>query len=552
MTRRTAWIWLLAIAGCGSDESGGDAAVDLTVAATGDLAKPADAAKASDAAAAAIDQSVPGDLAVVAADMAGAPAEAVIERNNSPARTGLYVQPALTKAAAAKMARDNTFDGTVAGNVYAQPLYVSDGPNGQGVFIVVTESNNVVALDETTGKPVWMQNLGAAPNDSGAGCGNIHPLGVTGTPYLDPAGRTIYLDAVLGTGMGNGSIISTHRAHALSLDDGSERQGWPVDLKGVKSGNLTFNPVPQNERGSIAFLGGTVYIPFGGHAGDCGPYHGWVIGVPVANPGAPVGFATGSGESGIWAPGGVASDGTHLFAATGNGNTNNWQQQEAILRFSPGPVFSGNAADYWAAPNWQQLDNGDVDIGGTAPMLVDVPNSTPGKLVLAMGKDGNVYLIDRTNLGGIVNAPVKYKAVNGAIINAPATVTTVNGVFVYLHGHNGAQGASCPNGGGDLVALKLAPGNPPTVTTAWCANNGGQGSPMVTTTDGKSEAIVWTTGAEGSNRLHGFDAETGQVVFAGGGNGDAMTGLRRFSTPIAVKGRIAAAADNKLYIFKSQ
>ena len=75
---------------------------------------------------------------------------------------------------------------------------------------------------------------------------------------------------------------------------------------------------------------------------------------------------------------------------------------------------------------------------------------------------------------------------------------------------------------------------------------------MVTTTDGTSNPIVWTNGAEGSGRLHGWDAETGAVIYAGGGANDVMSGLHRFNTPIAVKGRIAMAADDRLYVFKSQ
>ena len=38
-------------------------------------------------------------------------------------------------------------------------------------------------------------------------------------------------------------------------------------------------------------------------------------------------------------------------------------------------------------------------------MLIDVPGATPSQLVLALGKDGNAYLLNRNNLGGIA-APV--------------------------------------------------------------------------------------------------------------------------------------------------
>ena len=81
-----------------------------------------------------------------------------------------------------------------------------------------------------------------------------------------------------------------------------------------------------------------------------------------------------------------------------------WGGGEAVIRFQPGPIFSGNPSDYWAPTNWFDLDQGDVDLGGSGPLLVDVPGATPSSLVVAMGKDGNAYLLDRNNLGGITRA----------------------------------------------------------------------------------------------------------------------------------------------------
>ena len=76
-----------------------------------------------------------------------------------------------------------------------------------------------------------------------------------------------------------------------------------------------------------------------------------------------------------------------------------------MIRFQPGPIFSGNPSDYWAPTNWLQLDNSDLDLGASGPLLVDVPGATPSHLVVALGKDGNAYLLNRSNLGG-VTAPI--------------------------------------------------------------------------------------------------------------------------------------------------
>jgi PQQ enzyme repeat len=109
----------------------------------------------------------------------------VTEEHNNPSRDGVYIDRGFTPANAAGLRRDLNFDG----NVYAQPLYVEGGPNGP-VIIAVTESNNVYALNATTGTVIWVRNLGR-PVTSGLPCGNINPVGITGTPVIDLASRRL-------------------------------------------------------------------------------------------------------------------------------------------------------------------------------------------------------------------------------------------------------------------------------------------------------------------------------------------------------------------------
>lgn len=93
-----------------------------------------------------------GSMGTSGASNAG---DSVLQRQNDAKRDGLYIQPTLTKVKAAAMRRDTTLNATIQGNVYAQPLYVQNGPSGKGIFIVVTESNNVHAVSETDGSSVW-------------------------------------------------------------------------------------------------------------------------------------------------------------------------------------------------------------------------------------------------------------------------------------------------------------------------------------------------------------------------------------------------------------
>jgi hypothetical protein len=103
--------------------------------------------------------------------------------------------------------------------------------------------------------------------------------------------------------------------------------------------------------------------------------------------------------------------------------------------------------------------------------------------------------------------------------------------------------------GNAVTAYKIAATNPPGIVSAWSMGQGGRGSTWVTTTDGTNNAIVWVAGVQGDQRLHSYNADTGLVVYAGGGANELMTGTRQWNTGIATRGRIYFAADNKVYAF---
>ncbi|PYK22466.1 MAG: hypothetical protein DME56_00835, partial [Verrucomicrobia bacterium] len=331
--------------------------------------------------------------------LSGAEAHAqvnVTQEHNNPSRNGVYIDSAFTPEAAANLTRDLNFNGTISGNVYAQPLYVEGGPNGPTI-IEVTESNNVYALDATTGLPIWSRTDIGSPV-SNTPCGGFNPTGITGTPVVDLASRRLFFDALI-----NGSPTK-HFIYSLNVDTGATTPGWPVDVNATASYNgINFVSTAQEERGGLALVNGIVYVSYSGYLGDCGNYHGWVVGVNINNPSTVGGWATTAIGGGIWGHGGVASDGTNMFVVTGNTfNTGgNWMGGEAIVRLQAGPIFTGQPTDYWAPTNWLSLDNSDTDLGGVSATVVDVPGANPSQLVLALGKDGNAYLVNRNNLGGI-------------------------------------------------------------------------------------------------------------------------------------------------------
>ena len=457
-------------------------------------------------------------------------------------RSGNFVMPSLTWERARSLRLEPGFAPRFAGHLYAQPLYWHPPGRNSGVLIVASESNTVAAIDATTGKNLWSRTLGEPAPLSAFPCGNIDPLGITGTPVIDEAGRTLYVDAMVRAAAG-----ARHRLFALSLDDGAVRPGWPIEVdKALRSIGQNFNSGVQNQRGALLILGGMLYVPYGGFFGDCGDYHGWVVGVRLGDPTQIVAWHTRARGGGIWAPGGLASDGTSIYAVTGNTiGAAAWSDGNAVLRLAPDLHHSLLPADYFAPADWRALDRRDADLGGSNPLLFDLPRANGTQpVVLALGKDQRAYLVDRNNLGGIGGSLVAKQVADGPIRTAPAAYPVADSIYAAFEG----PGADCPTraGNGGVTVLRLRAGTPPAMDTAWCGALSGAGAPIVTTTDGRADPIVWILGAEGDNRLHGFRGDTGEVLFT---SPPLVGGLRHFETLIAADGRLFVGADSRLYAF---
>ena len=461
----------------------------------------------------------------------------VTMEHNDPARDGVYVDSAFTQTAAANLHRDLNFTGGISGQVYAQPLYIEG--NGAPMVIVVTEKNNVYALNAMTGAVVWSRNVGT-PVSSGLTCaGNINPLGITGTPVIDPVSRALFFDATIA---GN---PPSHQIFSLNVDTGTTNPGWPVNVDAnAQFGGQTFTATLENQRSALGLVNGVVYVGYSGHL-DCGAYHGWLVGVPINNPSSVTAWASSAQGGGIWGHSGIASDGTSILAVTGNTfNTNgNWGNGEAVIRFAAGPTFSGNAVDFFAPSNWFDLDNDDKDLGGCGAILVNVPGATPSNLVIALGKDGKAYLINQSNFGGFGGQVAIATVATEVRGQAGVAYTTRNGTYFAFRAASGA-----------LAAYKITATNPPTMVPAWSSTQTGQGSPWVTTTNGTDNIIVWlaNSGGAGDQRIRGFDGNTGNVIFAGGGTNELMSGTMRYNTGLVARGRIYFAGTNKVFAFTLQ
>ena len=475
------------------------------------------------------------------AGTAGGESQSVLERNKHPSRDGAFVQPTLTTTAAATMAADAGFTASFTGNMWASPVYLENGPNGKGVFFAVTTANDVYALDETTGAQVWTHNIGSSPtSNASAGttnCGNIHPLGILSTPVIDANARTIYVAGAIGT-----TSITSHEVHALSVDDGTEKSGWPINNSTATSGSITFDTVHENQRSALSLVNGVLYVAYGGHIGDCGAYHGWVIGITTSNPTMRGAWATGGQGEGIWQAGGLASDGTSVFTPTGNrtGGSGAHQDSEEVVRITG----LGTRADAFYPSRWSTMDGQDADMSANSPVYI----TSPGPYVVQISKDGHLYLLDPANLGGQDGFKVDFTVASGAmaIHTAPAAYRTAMGTHVVFSTDSGAQ---CPSGGGKSVVSVLIPaGNPPAPSVAWCvAQSGPVTAPIATTTDGQANAIVWFMN---NGKLMGVDGDTGATVFGGGSS--TCSGVQQWTSPIAANGHIVVGGNGHLCSWSPQ
>ncbi len=486
-------------------------------------------------------------------------AQSVLNYHGAPSRSGTYIMPGLTWERASGIHSDPAFDCHIDGHIYAQPLFWQSPKTNRQLLLVATEDDLLYALDAHSGKVVWRKSLGRAVKRSALPCGNISPLGVTGTPVLDDVKAAIYLDAMVDPDDGSGP---QHLVFGLAVDDGSVLPGFPVNVAQVlKARGIAFTPRIQNQRGALVIVDRMLFIPYGGHFGDCGPYHGWVVGIGLDDPRSITVWTTRAAGGGVWAPGGISYDGNSLFVATGNTkDAKQWADGEAVIRLGTDLKGPTSARDFFAPADWKTLDDYDEDLGGVNPLPLDVRDRSGGaRLVLALGKDGKAYLLNRDNLGGIGGALAVEKVARGPIMTAPAVYTVSDGSALVAFEGPGCGSANriferlrdllLRSSNPGLTVLKVRAHPSPMISTAWCGSVYGRGSPIVTTTGDGLDPIVWFVGADGDNRLHGFRGDNGEPVFAGGGPQDAMEGLRHFVTILATDGHLFIAGDGRIYAF---
>jgi hypothetical protein len=401
------------------------------------------------------------------------PPVAVLTQHNDVSRTGAMLSETILNTSNVTVTQfGKLFTRTVDGQIYAQPLYVPHvAIANQGVHNVVfvaTMHNSIYAFDADDpglSAPLWQTNLGpAAPLPSP----DIGPnpyndisieVGTLSTPVIDSASNTIYAVAFNRDSPASCTITCTYnyRLHALDLTTGAEKFGGPTVITGTYPGCgwdnsfcvLTFNPPRELQRTGLLLSNGVIYFAFASF-GDMAPAHGWVFGydattlqrVSIYNSSPDGGYA------GIWQSGqGLAVDADgYLYLITGNGTFNadagGNDYGDSFVKLDPANLVNGRltVADWFTPYNQSYLDAHDIDLGSAGTLLI--PNTN---LILGGGKEGKLYLLNRSNLGhytgptGPDNVVQSFQVTSlvsntGHIHGSPVYWNSPNGPLVYVWG----------------------------------------------------------------------------------------------------------------------
>jgi outer membrane protein assembly factor BamB len=409
--------------------------------------------------------------------------------DRDPARTGVAPDGPASAAGIRRQWASPPLDG----DVYAQPLLVGDR------VVVATENDTVYSLDAATGAVVWSAHLGEPVAGSSLPCGDVDPVGITGTPVVDTAAGRVY--AV--------GLVRPLRDVLFDLDLATGRvlASTPVDAPGA-------NPAVHNQRAALTLTAGRVYVPFGGRYGDCGDYRGRVTSVAVTpgGLGATAFYALPTrGEAGFWAPpGAVTSADGSLYLASGNSTSNrDYDYGNSVVRLSPDLRLE----DSFAPSDWLALNSSDADLGSTSPVLL------PSGRVFQVGKSGIGYLLDGSHLGGVGGQLHAGTVCSGLAYGGIA----VDGDTMYV---------PCPRG----ITQVVATGD--SFRVGWTATVNTPGPTIV------ASGAVWTV-ATGSGDLVALDRDSGRVVSS------AHVGSvpSRFTPAAAGGGRVVVAADRTVLAF---
>jgi hypothetical protein len=510
----------------------------------------------------------------------------VLTWHNDNARTGLYgSETQLTPQNVNSNSFGLLFTLPADGKVDAAPLFKSGVViHGQGIHnvaFIASEHDTVYAYDADNGQLLWQASMlgdGEVPSDDRGSTQVTPEIGITATPVIDPTTNTMYVVAMSKLVSG-GTTTYFQRLHALDIGTGQDvltptnidsSISVPGGGPGGDGTNVFFDPKQYKERDALLLVNGQVYTSWASHS-DIAPYTGWVMAFsasdlsltavlnvnPNGTPNSPF-LGDGSGNS-FWNSGaGPAADAAgNVYNISGNGpfdenlDANGFPTSQdygdSYLKFSLDPTNGLAVADYWTPYNQQHLADNDLDLGSSGILLLPDLTDANGQVrhqAIGSGKDGNLYLVDRDNMGKFVSGSNSsiYQEVSGAIgseFSAPA----------YFSGQVYFGGVS------DFIkAFQLTDallGSSPASETA--NRFGYPGATPSISANGTADGIVWAAENGSVAVLHAYDASDLSTELYNSNqapNGrDHFGEGNKFITPVIADGKVFVGTTTGVGVF---
>ncbi|MBB5345187.1 hypothetical protein [Tunturibacter empetritectus] len=464
----------------------------------------------------------------------------------------------------------------VDGKVDAQPLFlanVSVGGQLHNVLYVATEHNNVYAFDADSGTQIWKTSIlgsGETTSDD-RGCSQITPeIGITSTPVIDRRQGTN--GSLFTIGMSKDANGGYHqRLHALDLttglDTGSPNEiaaTYPGNGANSQNGNVVFDPVQYAERAALLLLNGTIYTGWTSHC-DSGPYTGWVIGYSESTLAQTqvLNLTPNGNEGSIWMSGdGLAADSSgFLYLLQANGtfdttlNSNGFPAAgdygNAMVKLSTTGKLA--VADYFETYNGTTESSEDLDLGSGGEMLLPDQTDASGHvhhLIVGAGKDKNIYLADRDNLGKFnpASAPMDsniYQEIPGAMAGLVySTPAYFNGTLYYSSDGDTLKAYPFTN-----AVLATSPSSQTTVKFSH------PGPTPSISANGTQNGIVWAleSGLSAAGVLHAYDPSNLTHEFYNSNQApnerDSFGNGNKFITPLIVNGKVYVGTQSGVAVF---
>jgi len=455
------------------------------------------------------------------------------------------------------------------GLVDAEPLYVSAvtiGGVSHNLLVVASEHDSVYGYDADTGAKLWQittLKAGETTSDD-RGCSQVTPeIGITSTPVVvrpKTGNPVIYVVAMSKDSSGN----YHQRLHALDATSGAELHNGPVDIAAQypgtgdnsSGGYVIFDPAQYKERAGLLVMGTTIYLAWASHC-DYRPYTGWIMGYNINTLAQTtvLNVTPNGNEGAIWGSGaGMAADGSgNIILLDANGvfdstlNSSGFPSEgdygNAFLKVTTkGGLAVG---DYFEMDNESQENGSDTDLGSGGTLLVSEKDST-GKtwqLAVGAGKDSNLYVVDRTNMGKFNSSSNNiYQELSGAL---PGGVWSMPAAFngnIYY----GPVGSP-------LLRFQFKNAKLLTAAVAKSSNSFGYPgtTPSVSANGGKN-AIVWATENTNPAVLHAYNATTLAEIYntnqAANGR-DQFGNGNKYITPMIANGKVYVGTTTGVGVF---